>query len=222
MPTSRRLIALLLLIALPSAPHAVQAQRTRTATSAMGPLVIRARGSAAPVSRGRTPAPPGQLAPSAQVSMARASLGNQTTITGIGAQLRLTPARPFVPNQGELRTSMALSVDPDASGGVITLQPDVVGSPGGPEVEVHFRPTLPNQPVLVDFVLRVSSVNAPVGVYLSGHGIKDHRALAEGDQHVTALVIPGDTGWYTVSLTLDKSQKYQRVWLYAVQLTTLK
>jgi hypothetical protein len=222
MPVARAWATVLLLMGLPPAARVLEAQRIKPATAERAPVVIRARGGAARAARTRDEGPPPSLPAATQLAMARAALGPGVPFTGIGAQLRLTPAAPYAPNRGVLRTSMALAVDPEENAdGRITLQPDFVGSPGGPEVEVRFRPTYVGRPVLVDFVLQVSSSKGSVGAFLMGPGVKQHLTLSTSDHHVTALVVPEDTGWYTVSLSVDKVEEYLRVWVYAVELTTM-
>jgi hypothetical protein len=221
MSASFRLAAVSLTLVLGLVPSWLQAQRSSASRPSSSPVLIQGRGSVAPARGEAAQTAPPSLSPGAQLALARLAAGPAVTVSGIGAKLRLTPGRPFTANQAELRTSMALAVHPQHEGGVITLQPDVVGTSGGPTVEVRFRPSLVNRPVLVDFVMKVSTVNAPVGVYLGGHGVKEHRTLPGGDHHVTALVLPGDTGWYTVSLSVLRTSAYQRVWIYAVDLTTL-
>jgi hypothetical protein len=221
MSSAARSLALAILAVLPTAPGWLSAQRTSATTEAAQPLVIQGQGSAVAVRGERVPPPPSSLSADDKLALARAALGSRVSVSGIGAKLRLTPARPFAASQAVLRTRTALMVNPADNGGQITLQPDVAAGAQGPGVEVSFRPTVANRPILVDFVLRVSSVNAPVGVHLGGSGVQEQRTLAAGDHHVTAVVIPGDTGWQTVSLGVDQSSEYQRVWVYAVELTTL-
>ncbi len=212
--------AVLILATLSLAPSEGLAQRSTT-TASSTPLLIQGRGSAVPVRAERSPPVPGALSADAQLALARAALGTRANVSGIGSKLRVTPAQPFAANQAELRTGMALDVRPESGGGVITLQTDVTGTPGGPKVEVSFRSGQANRPVLVDFILTVSEVNAPVRVWVGGQGVSEQRILPAGDHHVTTIVMPGDTGWYTVFFLADKSPVYQRIWVHAVELTTL-
>jgi hypothetical protein len=178
--------------------------------------ILEVAGRPSPASQ-QVPAGPARLAPAQQLALAR-SAASRVTITGIGSSLRLTPAEPAAVGRAGLAVKRALSVDAGTNGGGhIVLQQDE----GGGSVEVTFRPTMVGRPILVDFAVSVTPpAGAPVAVHFGG----ETRHLNSGQQHVTALVVPSDLGWHTVSLVLPvpKPAKYVRLIVYSVELTTMQ
>jgi hypothetical protein len=90
-------------------------------------------------------------------------------------------------------------------------------------VLAHFRASVPNQPLLIDFHVNVSKYEQsdPLAMDLTGPGGINHTLeLPPGDHHVTAIVVPSTLGWYAVVLRWI-APKNVRVSIDYVEITPL-
>lgn len=211
-----RIVAIVLALASLTAPGSLEAQRTRS--TAVTPS--RDARPVTPVMEAvgrRAPTGPERLSTVQRVELARAA---GLSVSGITSELRLTPTAPFS-KDGNLRTTAALLVEPGEEGGLIVFEPDMLaGIPQG-NVTARFRLAQTHRPVLVDFIVSVSSKPSPMGIYLSGAVPGEHRGLVQGDHHVTALFTPSEAGWHEVTLTVDATKEYRRLTVLAVEITVL-
>lgn len=199
-------IQIVLLLAVASS---AAAQRQPPAATPERPALITSlAGQARPMLPELLPAPR-PLTPAAQLTMAQ-SVGG-LNVSGIGRKLRLTPAAPSSAERGYLILKHAHTVNTDGQHAAIILHAtDGMAS-------VAFRPTVANQPILVDFWVNVqppSGKRAPI--LIAG----EKRELNAGPQHVTAIVVPKDTAWYHIAIYLPTD--LARVYVYAVELTLLQ
>ena len=92
----------------------------------------------------------------------------------------------------------------------------------------NFRPSVANQPLLLDFGVRLHQ-NVPVAASLSVSGgtdwLQQETSLTgAGDHHIQAVVIPKNTGWYPVVLRPERASNTAQTWVAVdyLEITAMK
>jgi hypothetical protein len=105
---------------------------------------------------------------------------------------------------------------------------EALSDAAAPRVEVYFRPSVANQPLLLDFGVRLHQ-NVPVAASLSVSGgtdwLQQETSLTgAGDHHIQAVVIPKNTGWYRVVLLPERASNTAQTWVAVdyLEITAMK
>lgn len=173
--------------------------------------------------------------------------------SGIGASLRLTAHKPFVANQGFVNAHTSGFVGGEKPDGYWLLAPRPKPPPAttaegwdqqvlnmmrnlgaaisdavAPRMEVFFKPAVANKPLLLDFAVRLREFKPVTFTIHVGGGsdwVKQEQTLSDpGDHHLLAIVVPKNTGWYSVILMPERESNTLPIWIDVdyVEITAMK
>jgi hypothetical protein len=138
---------------------------------------------------------PAPLGAEQKQQLVKAALPGYVAALGVSAPLRLDPKVVYVPGKAHLSLDGVEEMYPNQ--GFALFSPSTVVFGAG--LTVSFKPSTADRPVLVDYALHQAGAGT-VGVVTYPSSPSQTVTLSDGDHHVSLVVQPADTGWFSVRL----------------------